>query len=159
MKKGHLLTAYILIGLGSYFLIKQLHLSLFSSFYGWPTIFIIIGISFLLHSYVVNDNGHLFAGVLLVGSGVHLHGLENYAFWYDHWSIYMLIVGLAYTVLFFKTKKGLIFALILLSISFIMIFSITLPDWFSGIYWLIDFIDTFWPVMLIAIGLYFLMKK
>src|SRR5699024_990788 len=134
MKKGHLLTAYILIGLGSYFLIKQLHLSLFSSFYGWPTILIIIGISFLLHSYVVNDNGHLFAGVLLIGSGVHLHGLENYAFWYDHWSVYMLIVGLAYIALFFKSKKGLIPALILLSISLIMILSMTLPAWIRGVY-------------------------
>lgn len=159
MKKRNLFTSYILIGLGIYFLIKQLEFSFFEPFIGWSTIVIIIGIAFLLHSYTAKEQSHLFTGIILLGIGIHFHGLQNYDFWYNHWSIYTLIIGIAYLFMFFKTKKGLIPSVVLLSISIIMIFSITLPDWFKGIYGIIDFIETFWPVILIVLGIYFIRKK
>lgn len=159
MKKRNLFIAYLLIGMGIYFLIKQLELSFFDPLIGWPTMLAIVGISFLLHSYTAKEQDNIFVGVLLLGLAIHIHGLQNYIFWYDHWSIYTLIVGIAFLVLFFKTKKGLIPTLILISLSIIMIFSITLPPSFKPIYVVIDFIETFWPVLLIAIGVYFIWKK
>ncbi len=159
MKKQHALSAYILIGLGVYFLIKQLNLSWFDNFYSWPTFLIIIGIAFLIHSYSTNDYNNLFIGVLLLGLGIHFHGLENYSFWLDHWSAYALIVGIAFLVKFFKTRTGLIPAVVLIGISLLMIFSVTLPDWFQWIYGVAEFIETFWPVALIVIGIYLLKFK
>jgi|SRR5699024_680702 len=159
LKNRNSFVAYLLIGLGVYFLIKQLDLAFFKPFFGWPTVIMIVGIAFLLHSYTAKDNHNTFIGILLVGFGIHFHGLQNYLFWYNHWSIYTLIIGIAYLILFFKTKRGLIPAIILISVSSIMIFSITLPDWFKGIYGIIDFIETFWPVILIILGVYFIRKK
>ena len=83
MKKQHILSAYILIGLGVYFLIRQLELTLFANFYSWPTFLIIIGIAFLIYSYTTKEYNNIFTGVLLLGLGIHFHGLENYDFWFD----------------------------------------------------------------------------
>jgi len=159
MKKQNAFSAYVLIGIGIYFLIKQLDLAIFDNFYSWPTFLIIIGIAFLIHSYSAKEYNNLFTGVLLLGLGIHFHGLENYPFWFDHWSVYALIVGLAFLIRFFKTKKGLVPAGILIGIALLMIFSVTLPEWFQWIYGVIDFLETFWPVALIAIGVYLLKFK
>lgn len=159
MKKQHILTAYILIGLGVYFLIRQLELTLFANFYSWPTFLIIIGIAFLIYSYTTKESNNIFTGVLLLGLGIHFHGLENYDFWFDHWSAFALIIGLAFLFRFFKTKRGLIPASILIGIAILMIFSVTLPSWFQWIYGVADFIETFWPVALIVVGIYLLRKK
>lgn len=159
MKRQHAFTAYILIGLGIYFLIEQLQLSLFDNFYSWPTFLMIIGIAFLIHSYSTKEYNNIFTGVLLLGLGIHFHGLENYDFWFDHWSVFALIVGLAFFIRFLKTKKGMIPAAILIGLSLLMIFSVTLPEWFQWIYGVAEFIETFWPVALIVIGVYLLRKK
>ena len=139
--------------------VKQLNLVFFQPFIGWPTIVIIIGIAFLLHSYATKEKQNIFIGVILLGIGIHFHGLQNYDFWYNHWSIYTLIVGFAYLIRFFYMKKGLILSIVLITISIIMIFSISLPEWFQGVYGIIDFIETFWPIILIVIGIYFIRKK
>src|SRR5699024_11658523 len=97
-----------LIGLGIYFLIQQLDLQMFYYFYSIQTFLIIIGISFLIHSFSAREYEHIFTGDLLLGLGIHFHGLENYDFWLDHWSIYALIVGIAFLERFFKTKKGFV---------------------------------------------------
>ena len=159
MKQQHILSAYILIGLGVYFLIEQLELALFAKFYSWPTFLIIIGIVFLIYSYTTKEYNNIFTGVLLLGLGIHFHGLENYDFWFDHWSIFALIIGLAYLFRFFKTKRGLIPAGVLIGIAVLMIFSVSLPSWFEWIYGVADFIETFWPVALIVVGVYLLRKK
>ncbi len=159
VKHKNKLIAYILIGLGVYFLIKQLELPLFLPFIGWPTVLAIIGVAFLLHSYIAQLPDNLFVGVVLIGLGIHFHGLQTSPDWYDHWSIYTLILGIAYLVLFLKARRGLIPSVVLLGLSSIMIFSISLPEWFEPIYLVIDFIDTFWPVIVLGIGIYFLWKK
>lgn len=159
MKKQHAFSAYVLIGIGIYFLVKQLDLSLFDNFYSWPTFLIIIGIAFLIHSYSAKEFNNIFTGVLLLGLGIHFHGLENYDFWFDHWSAYALIVGVAFFIRYLKIGSGLIPAAILVGIALLMIFSVTLPEWFHWIYGVVEFLETFWPVALIAIGVYLLRFK
>jgi len=159
MKKQHVFSAYVLIGIGVYFLIKQLDLALFSNFYSWPTFLMIIGIAFLLHSYNFKIYQNIFVGVLLLGLGIHFHGLEVYSFWFDHWSAYALIVGIAFFIRYLKTKTGFIPASVLIGVSLLMIFSVSLPEWFQWIYGVIDFLETFWPVALIVIGVYLLRFK
>lgn len=156
MMKRNDFTAYVLIGIGVYFLISQLNLSLFSNFYSWPTFLMIIGIAYLIHSYGTKEYYHIFTGVLLLGLGIHFHGLENYSFWFDHWSVYALIVGIAFFIRYLKTGEGMIPAGILIGVSLLMILSVTLPAFFRWMYWLVDFLGTFWPVALIGIGVYLL---
>lgn len=159
MRKKHTLTAFLLIGIGTYFLLKQLKFPIITDFYSWPTLLMIVGIAFLLHSYIAKDYDKLFPGVIILGIGIHYHGLNHYTFWIDHWGIYTIIIGLAFLIRYQKTKSGLLFGLILLALSFIAIFASNQPSWF---YWINEFmalLETFWPLALVLVGAYLLFNK
>lgn len=159
MKKQNIFTAYLLIGLGVYFLIKQLNLPIFSSFYDWSTIIIIIGIALVAYSYSLKDYQYIFPGVIILGFGIHFHGLENYDFWIEHWSVYPLIVGIAFIIRFLKVKKGLIPGIGLIVFSLFMLYSFNTPNSVTWIYRTIEFIETFWPIVLIVLGISLLRLK
>ncbi|WP_047981686.1 LiaI-LiaF-like domain-containing protein [Ornithinibacillus contaminans] len=159
MKNKNSFTAYLLIGIGLYFLFRQLKLPIFTDFYSWPTLLIIIGLALVIYSFQTKDYQQLFSGTIILGLGIHFHGIQHYVFWIDHWAMYPLIIGIAFLVRYFKTKQGLVPGLILIGLSSILIFSINIPTWFDWIYDIIDFIAIYWPVVLIGIGIYFLKKK
>jgi uncharacterized membrane protein len=159
MKHKNTLTAYILIGIGLYFLLRQLKLPIFTDFYSWPTILIIIGLALLIYSFQVKDYNSLFSGTLLFGLGIHFHGIRHYSFWIDHWAMYPLIVGIAFLVRYMKTKQGLLPGLILTIISCIFIFSINIPSWFNWIHDVVDLVNVYWPIVLVVIGIYLLKKR
>src|SRR5699024_1368248 len=133
-RKQNAFAAYILIGIGAYFLLKQMKIPILTDFYSWPTLLIIIGIALLIHSYKARDFQHLFTGTVLFGLGIHFHGLKHYSFWINHWAVYLLIVGAGFLIRSLKTKEGLIPGVILSGVSLILIFSVQLPDWFHWIY-------------------------
>lgn len=159
MKKQNALPAYILIGIGIFFLLRQLKLPIITDFYSWQTIIIIIGLALLIHSYTSKSYHNLFSGSILLGIGIHLHGIQHYDFWIDHWAVYPLIIGIAFLVRRTKVKQGLFPGVILTAVSILLIFSVSLPPWLDWFYQVIDTLEQFWPVVLILIGLYLLMKR
>lgn len=159
MKKYPVFTAYLLIGLGIYFLVKQLNLPFLSNFSGWSTIVIIVGIAFLTYSYATKDYAQIFPGTIILGVGIHFHGLENYNFWLDHWSVYPLIVGIAFIIQYLKSRNGLIPGIILIATALFMMLSIKIPPTFNWIYRIVEFIETFWPLVLIGLGIALLRFK
>ncbi|MDY0405432.1 DUF5668 domain-containing protein [Virgibacillus sp. 179-BFC.A HS] len=159
MKKNHALAGYFLIGIGAYFLLKQLHVPILTDFYTWPTLLMIIGIVFLLYSHSSKDYQHLFTGTLLLGLGLHFHGLKNYSFWPHHWAMYLLIVGIAFLARALKTKSGYLPGILLCVISLPLILSWQLPLWFQPVYHVLELLEIYWPVLLIIIGIYILIRK
>jgi hypothetical protein len=159
VKKQNALPAYILIGIGIFFLLRQLKLPIITDFYSWQTIIIIIGLALLIHSYTSKSYHNLFSGSVLLGIGIHLHGIQHYDFWIDHWAVYPLIIGIAFLVRRTKVKQGLFPGVILTAVSILLIFSVSLPPWLDWVYQVIDTLEQFWPVVLIVIGLYLLMKR
>jgi hypothetical protein len=159
MKKQNTFTAYLLIGVGAYFLLRQLKVPIVTDFYSWPTLLIIVGLALLIHSYTAKNYQNLFLGTIVLGLGIHFHGLTHYSFWIDHWAVYPLIVGVAFLVRYVHTKNGLFPGLLLIVFSVIMIFSINLPVWFNWIYIAVDIIGQFWPAIIIIIGIYLLLRK
>ncbi|MGY0693163.1 LiaI-LiaF-like domain-containing protein [Virgibacillus sp. FSP13] len=159
MKKQNSFAGYLLIGLGAFFLLRELKLPIVTDFYSWTTLLIIIGFALLIHSYSSKDYQNLFTGTIILGLGIHFHGVNHYTFWIDHWAVYPLIVGIAFIVRYLRTKKGLLPGVILVAISLLLIFSIRLPVWFDWIYTIVDFIERFWPIVIIIIGIYFLKKR
>lgn len=159
MKKQHSFIAYLLIGLGIYFLMKQLKVPIFTNFYSWPTLLIIVGAALLLHSRSSKDDQNLFGGTILLGLGIHFHGLAHYSFWVEHWAVYPLIVGIAFFIRYLRTKKGLLNSLLFIGFSLLMIFSIEIPSWLQWIYQLTDLLEMYWPVAIIILGIYLLKKK
>lgn len=159
LKKQNSFTAYMLIAIGLYFLLKQLDLPLLSRFSSWPTLLILIGLAFLIHSYTVKEHSNLFSGALILLLGIHFHGLQNYPKWIDHWAVFPLIIGITYIVRYLQTKKGLIPGLTLIIFSSLMIFSIAVPTWLNWVYQLADLLEKYWPIAIIILGLYLLKKK
>ena len=158
VKKQHSLLAYLLIGIGIYFLLRELKIPILTNFYSWQTLLIIIGLALLIHGYSSKYYQNLLAGTIVLGIGIHLHGVQHYSFWIDHWAVYILIVGIAFLVRFIKTKKGLFTGLILITLAVFLIFSVNLPIYFDWLYTVIDLLERFWPVLLIIIG-FFLLKR
>ncbi|MDC3415688.1 LiaI-LiaF-like domain-containing protein [Aquibacillus salsiterrae] len=159
MKNQNSFIGYLLIGIGAFYLLKELRVPILTDFYSWPTLLIVIGISFLLHSYLAKEYGNLFIGVLLLGLGIHFHALNQYPFWIDDWGMYTLIVGVAFFISYLKTKSGLFPGLILLAISFFALFASNKPNWFNWINQFVEMAIRFWPVVLVLIGVYLLVKK
>lgn len=159
LKKRHTFAGYLLIGIGAFFLLRELEIPIITDFYSWPTLLIIIGMALLIHSYSSKDYQHIFSGTLLLGLGIHFHGVNHYSFWIDHWAVYPLIVGIAYLVRFMRTKQGLLPGIIIVGISLLFIYSIHLPDWLDWIYVIADYTKRFWSLIIIIIGIYLLKKK
>lgn len=159
MKRQNSFAAYILIGIGVYFLLRELKIPIITDFYSWPTLLIIIGIALLIHSYTSKDYQHLFSGTVVLGLGIHFHGLGHYSFWIDHWAVYPMIVGIAFVVRGLRTKKGVLTGILITGISILLLFSVRLPASFGWIYDLTAFLEKFWPLILIGIGVYWLKKK
>ncbi|WP_181349745.1 LiaI-LiaF-like domain-containing protein [Thalassobacillus sp. CUG 92003] len=159
MKKQNTFIGFLLIGIGAYFFLQQLNIPVLDNFYSWPTLLIIIGVAFLLHSYIANEHQNILTGALLLGFGLHFHSVNTYSFWIDHWAVYPLIIGGAFLLRYQKTKSGLLPGLILVGLACFAIFSSSNPGWFLWINQLINLIENFWPLLLIGIGLYFLYKR
>ncbi|MFC4403950.1 LiaI-LiaF-like domain-containing protein [Gracilibacillus xinjiangensis] len=158
MKKNSLL-AYLLIGIGLYFLLRELRIPILTDFYSWPTLLILIGSAFLVHAFSGNEEKSIFPGVVLLGLGIHFHGLNHYPFWIAHWGIYTLIVSIAFLLRFVKTKHGIIPGVVLFVISIFAMFVDNQPSWFVWIHDLMGWMERFWPIVLIGLGIYLLLKR
>lgn len=159
MKKKNSLAAYILIGIGIFFLLRQLRIPILTDFYSLPTLLIIIGLSLIIYSYNSKKYQHLFIGTIILGIGIHIHGLNHYSFWIDHWAIYLLIIGIAFLIRYLQTKDGLFAGIVLIGLSILLIFSVELPEWLAWVYVVVDYIEDYWPIAIIIIGIYLLKKK
>ncbi|MRH42946.1 hypothetical protein GH741_09640 [Aquibacillus halophilus] len=159
MKRQNVFIGFLLVGIGAYFLLRQLQFPILTDFYSWPSLLIIIGVAFLSHGYISNDYKNLFPGTIILGLGIHFHGLNHYSFWIDHWGIYTLIIAIAFFIRFQKSKSGLFPGLILLVISIFAIFVPDKPSWFNWIDQAIASIINFWPIVLIVVGGYMLFNK
>ncbi|WP_373562358.1 LiaI-LiaF-like domain-containing protein [Halobacillus litoralis] len=159
LNKNHTLLGFLFIGLGAYFFLRHLNIPHLQPFYSWPFLLVLIGAAFLFHSYVSRDTSSLFTGTIVTGFGIHFLAVDQLAFWRDHWGVYLCIVGAAFLLQYRKTKKGLVPALVLLGTGAFVLFSPTLPAWIQWINQFFLLIERFWPLVLIAFGLYLLKKK
>lgn len=147
------LMAYILIGLGFYFLLKEFDIPLLDHFHTWHSIIIIVGLMMLIHSFINKDVEFLFIGTIILGVGVHLLALTLFSSWPDHWAVYLLIVGLASFFKSIQTKQHFLISVVMVVIALVILLPITMPS----LQW-INTYDMIWPIALILIGIYLLKK-
>lgn len=150
MKRPALLPGLILLGLGTYFLLKQLHILELGHILSWPSILIIIGLSFIICSFSGWDRMLILPGGILLSLGVHFLGLHAWAGWPTHWSIYPGAVGIGFLLTYIRTQEPtfLIPAGVLLAMP-------TIFYVFGGLHML----QQWWPVVLILVGAYLLFKR
>ncbi|WP_456278087.1 LiaI-LiaF-like domain-containing protein [Bacillus sp. AK128] len=159
MKKQSVFPGIVLIGIGLYFLLDQLHFPALQVFYSWPTLLIIIGVAFLAQAYTSRDYQNIIPGFILTGIGIHFHLLSLLSVWPDHWAMFTLIVGIAFLLRYQQTKSGIIPGLLLLVLSIIALFYHEVLGWLGWFGNIVHFIEDYWPVALIAAGIYLLFIK
>lgn len=161
MKKQGTVPGILLTGIGLYFLLQQMNFQMFPGFYSWPTLLAIAGLALTVHAYSAGDHANILPGITLLGIGLHFHIIHYLAFWPDHLGAFMLILSLGFLLRYQKTRNGLFPGLLLLVISLFIIFNNQIM---GKLLWLkqgMSLLWNFWPVLLIASGLYllFIRKK
>ncbi|WP_040981706.1 LiaF transmembrane domain-containing protein [Oceanobacillus jeddahense] len=159
MKRKHSLLAYLCIGIGIFLLLRELRIPFFVDLYSWQSFLIVIGLGVIIHSYTTKAYQNLFIGTLLFGIGIHLHGIKHYSFWVDDWSVYFIIIGLAFIIRYTKTKKGFFLGIFTVLLGLLFLFSDQLSIYTSWIEPIVSFLERFWPILLILLGIIMLKRK
>ncbi len=159
MKRKKFFPGIVLIGFGIYFFLQQMQISLFDQFFSWPTLLFIIGIAFLFQAYGAKDNSAILPGVILTGFSVHFHVAGKLDFWPDHIGALLLIISLGFLLQYQKTGEGLLQGLLFLIISSLFLFYEQVINWLGLLESKISAAEKFWPVALIAFGIYFLLAN
>ncbi|CEI83913.1 hypothetical protein BN997_03839 [Oceanobacillus oncorhynchi] len=159
MKRKHSLLAYLCIGIGIFLLLRELRVPFFVDLYSWQSFLIVIGIGIIIHSYTTKTYQNLFIGTLLFGIGIHLHGVKHYSFWIDDWSVYFIIIGLAFIIRYTKTKKGFFLGLFSILLGLLFLFSEQLSIYTSWLEPIVSLLERFWPILLILLGMFMLKRK
>ena len=156
-RKSGIFTGIILILLGGLFLASELYPDVFS-FWSWPFILIGLGVMFLLWALIAQTGGLAIPGSILSGLGGIFYYQELTRDW-DSWSyIWALIPGFVGMGILLKGlidkdfKKSANGGLTLLLISAVLFFA------FGTQFGLQFYIIKYWPVLLILIGIFALVK-
>jgi hypothetical protein len=157
MKHNGIFPGIILIGLGIYFLSASWTIPYLDVIHRWPTLFIIFGIAFILQAKATNDSSHYFPGVILIGLGFHFHALHFIDHWPNQWEVYTLLIGIAFLSQTSRKKKdGFFLGSLFVFFSILGLFSTGFVSWVAKLF---NIFESFWPIAIILIGLYLLLKK
>jgi len=159
LKKHSIFSGIILLGIGSYFLLQQLNISLFTGLFSWSTLVIIIGIALIVQAYSINDHSTIFPGVILIGFGIHFHPLNTLSLWPDHAGMLVLVIAVGLLLRSSKTKANFGEGVLVLAIALLLINYQSFNSWLGGISSGFSFIIRYWPVLLIGVGGYLLFIK
>ncbi|MGM9926579.1 MAG: LiaF transmembrane domain-containing protein [Bacillus sp. (in: firmicutes)] len=160
MKAQNLFSSIILIGIGLYFFLSQSDIiNLFNGFYSWPTLLCIVGIAFLFQAFKAHVNEAILPGVILLGFGIHFHVTQSFNLWPNEFGVFLLIIAIGLFIQARKAKTSLWSSILLFVISVYLLFQ---PQFLNTTNILGDGfhqILSFWPFLLIGIGIILLLKK
>lgn len=158
MKQRHTFFGFLLIIIGLLFLGKQFNFSFIDFLLNWQWILIILGLFNLVEAIFNKGKHQILPGIILLGLGIHFLGLFYALDWPSNWGVYPFIVGIAFIVSsFFVNEKGYIFIGVILLIA----------AFFGGYYDTIrpllkiitNYLDTYWPIILILLGIYIIYRS
>lgn len=159
MKKQRIFPGIILLGFGIFFLVQQYDIDLFNGFDTWPTLLVIVGIAFLFQGYLAKDYEAILPGVILFGFGLHFHITNRLAIWPDSIGIFILIIALGFLLRSQRLGAGLPQGILFLALAILLLFQEKIVGWLGFLEEGIGELWKFWPVLLIAFGLYLLFLK
>ncbi|RKL65956.1 hypothetical protein CR203_17950 [Salipaludibacillus neizhouensis] len=159
MKSKQALPGLILVIIGIYYLSQQFAFSLpyTEIVLKWPSILFLIGMILSWQGFSNKDDNKMFSGIVLLGLGTLFHGIHTFGYWNYNWPYFTLIISFAFFMKYFVNKRdGITPAIILLLISASALF---LPQLMARYQNLMTGYESYWPVILIIIGIYLLFFK
>lgn len=159
MKKNSFLPGLLLLFFGLYFLLQQLNIVLWEGMYSWSTLLVITGVALLLQAYKQNDHPNILPGFILVGIGLHFQLKDTVDAWPDHFAVFILIIGAGFILRSQKTKGGMFEGVLLCILASFFLFYDSFMEMLGVVETGVASLHTFWPVLLILIGAFFVFKK
>ncbi len=149
----------LLVGFGIFFLLNELHMSIAAKVYTWPVLLILIGAALLTESALSQDHSNLLASYILITLGIHFYVSEQIPFWPTNISMVVFMVAISFLLSARKAKSGFFQGGTLLIISILMMFSDRLKLFLPKVEDGVNYLTTFWPILLLLVGLYLLFFK
>lgn len=159
MKSYKLFTGIVLVGFGIYFLLNELNVSPFQSFYSWPTLLIIVGLAFLFQGFLGKDHGSILPGVILTGFGLHFHLVNKLSIWPDDTGTFLLIIALGFILFNQKAGTGLMNGMLFLVLAGFLLFYEEIIASITFIHLSEEMLKFLTPLLFLLIGGYFLLAK
>lgn len=157
MKRDNLVWGIILIVVGAGFLLNQFMPSLFGWF-SWPWIFAGLGGIFVLASLIGRIGGLMIPGLVLLGLGgifYYQNQTGNWESWSYVWAIMPALAGLGMVIgsLYDRELRPARPIGAILFVAGLVMFAV-----FGGAFGLDADITRYWPVLVILLGLFVLVK-
>ncbi|MGB3889679.1 MAG: DUF5668 domain-containing protein, partial [Priestia megaterium] len=149
----------LLVGFGIFFLLNELHMSIAAKVYTWPVLLILIGAALLTESALSQDHSNLLASYILITLGIHFYVSEQIPFWPTNISMVVFMVAISFLLSARKAKSGFFQGGTLLIIAILMMFSDRLKLFLPKVEDGVNYLTTFWPILLLLVGLYLLFFK
>ena len=157
MKRDNLVWGIILIVVGAGFLLNQFMPSLFGWF-SWPWIFAGLGGIFVLASLIGRIGGLMIPGLVLLGLGgifYYQNQTGNWESWSYVWAIMPALAGLGMVIgsLYDRELRPARPIGAILFVAGLVMFAV-----FGGAFGLDADITRYWPVLIILVGLFVLVR-
>lgn len=149
----------LLVGFGIFFLLNELHMSIAAKVYTWPVLLILIGAALLTESALSQDHSNLLASYILITLGIHFYVSKQIPFWPTNISMVVFMVAISFLLSARKVKSGFFQGGTLLIIAILMMFSDRLKLFLPKVEDGVNYLTTFWPILLLLVGLYLLFFK
>lgn len=159
MKNQRIFPGIILIGFGAYFFLQQSNIALFQEFYTWPTLLVIVGISFLAQGYGAKDYEAILPGAILTGFGLHFHMINHFELWPNHIGTFILIIAIGFLLRYQKVRSGLFQGILFLVLALLLLFYDRVIAWFGILESTVSIAWKSWPIVLVLIGSYLLFVR
>lgn len=109
---------------------------------------------------MAGDQEAILPGVIMTGFGLHFLLVGKLSFWPDsNIGMLILIISIGFFLRFQKAGSGLLQAFLFLILAFLLLFYDKIASYFNLLQNGMSFIWKFWPVLLIIVGIYFLIKR
>lgn len=159
MKGQRIFPSVILIGFGLFFFLQQTNINWPWSIFTWPTMFIIVGIAFLIQAYGGKTYESILPGIIFFGLGIHFHLVNNLQYSFDHVGIIILFIALGFFLYYQKTKNGLLYGWLFLILAVFQLFYQKLFSMLGNLETTLADLSSIWPIILIVIGVYLFFFK
>ncbi|MEH6940997.1 LiaF transmembrane domain-containing protein [Bacillus sp. JJ722] len=159
MNSRNLFAATTLILFGIYFFLNQSKIEVFPTFYTWPTLLCIVGIAFLVQAYKANNNEAILPGIILFGFGLHFHLIQYFSIWSNEIGVFLLIISLGFLLQSRRAKTSSMPGIILMVIAILLLFNEKATDLLGTLGTGMGSILSFWPLLLVGIGIALLIMK
>lgn len=152
------LFGFILILISLLLLIIQTESAPIQSFITWPFLLILLGAILVLVAFVNKNDKLALTGGIAAAIGLFIWGRQNIDHWSDHWSILMIFIGVAILFQFMINKQN-----ISAVVSLILMIS-GICAWpglreIASLSSIAPTLNTYWPVLILGLGVYFIARK